>query len=281
MGDPIQQWELSVSDPIIELTLRSSSCFVLTRSLTSSIPQYTFYQFSSLVDSNNLSNYRISPTLSAHNFVSTVSLHGDWLALVCSSQDKGVSARFQLFKLPDFSPIYTSISCPLPSQIVPLNRHYGIAIFPGKSEENQRTFLYLFHRRGHFIKGFSLSLFLSSLIPNYSSPYDFFSVEKTQPTMGLIVKLKPLKITRIPLNIIPTFIVAQKWGYGLGNEEGKVIFLDRDGFQIGYLELSSKITAMTGFAETGLLIATFEEGKGQLFRFDLSTLISRASQFND
>jgi serine/threonine-protein kinase len=281
MGDPIQQWEVSLSDTIIELNLRSSHCFVLTRSLTSSIPQYTFYQFSAIINLNNLSDYRISPTLSAHHLVSAIDLYSHWLALVCSSQDQDLSARFQLFKLPYFSPIYTSIACPLPSQIISLNSRYGLALFPRQFQENQRTFLYLFHRRGCFIKGFSLPLFISSLIPNYSSPYEFFAIEKSQPTIGIIIKFKPLKVTRIPLNINPTFIVAQKWGYGLGNEEGKVIFLDRDGFQIGYLELSKTITAMTGFGETGLLIATFDKEKGQLFRFDLATLISRTSQFND
>ncbi|GBF86961.1 serine/threonine-protein kinase [Aphanothece sacrum] len=280
-GDPIQQWQISLSEPIIEMNLRNSCCFVLTRSLTSSVPQYTFYQFSPIINLSNLTNYRISPTLFAHDCISAIDLHSHWLALVCSSQYQDISTRFQLFKLPDFFPIYTSIPCPLPSQIVPLDRRYGLALFPRQSQENQRTFLYLFHRRGRYIKKFSFPLFVSSLIPNYSSGYEFFSIETNQPMSGIIIKFKPLKVTRIPLNINPTFIIAQKWGYGLGNEEGKVIFLDRDGFQIGYLELSKTITAMAGFGETGLLIATFDKEKGELFRFDLANLISRTSQFND
>ena len=131
----------------------------------------------------------------------------------------------------------------------------------------------MFNRRGDFIKGFSVPLLLPYLTANPESSDEFFGIEEVQPYYGILVKLRPLKISRIALAFKPNFIVAQSWGYGLANKEGKLCILNRQGQQIGEFELSITITAMTDFGEFGLLVGTYSDGEGRLLALDLQSII--------
>ncbi|MGK7879529.1 MAG: hypothetical protein AB4060_05445 [Crocosphaera sp.] len=144
-----------------------------------------------------------------------------------------------------------------------------MANFPRLSQGNKRTYLYLFNRRVKFIKGFSVPLLISELTSNKTNPYELFGVENVKPNYGILIKLNPLNITRIPLEFIPDFIIGEAWGYGLAETTGKLLLLDRYGNYRGKMDLGIEITAITGLNENQLLIATLENKQAKLLTLDL------------
>lgn len=268
-----QRWQISLTDSIKTIELRSSNCFILTQQLNQQSLQYSLYRFpENFTTTANLdSQYLFS--LNAYQLVSAIDLNEGWLAVVSNTDKKQVTAYFQLFKLSNLLPLHAPVTCPLPSQIIALDSRHGLVIFPGDSQDNKQTFLYLFNRRGRFIKSFSCPLLLDDLTSNPVSPYELFGVEKVKPYYGILIKLKPLKISRIALNFMPKFIIAEAWGYGLANEEGKLCLLSREGHHVAHFELSLTITAMTSFGDSGLLIASDFNGRGNLVTIDLRSII--------
>ncbi|HAC62203.1 MAG TPA: serine/threonine protein kinase [Cyanothece sp. UBA12306] len=275
MGEAIAEHFISFPDPIIELNLRTQGCFVLTRASTRLPVKYNLYCWSPSLNLTNASveEYQVCPPIEARQLTHAIDLKGRWLALASQSNDKDRYSQFQLLKLPDLLSIHPPVRSPLPPQLLPLDSCHGLALFPYQYHGKQRTYFYFFNRRGLIIKGFSLPLMLFSLTPLPQSPYQLFGIDANDPDVGILINLKPLKVTRVALNFSPKFIVGQSFGYVLANSQGQIILLDQDGFRIGYCNLSLKITAMTNFGESQLLLASWSKGQGNLFKFNLSTML--------
>ena len=268
-----QQWKVNLSQKIKTIELRNIHCFILTERVENFLKKYSLYRFTSKVIPSSPLTSQLLFSLKADQLVKAIDLDGKWFAITSIFDEKQLNAYFQIFKLPSLTPVHPPTICPVPSQLLPLNNRYGLALFPRNSQGNKRTFLYLFNRRGDFIKGFSVPLFLTYLTANSESSDEFFCIEEVEPYYGILVKLRPLKISRIALSFKPNFIVAQSWGYGLANKEGKLCILNRQGQHIGEFDFSITITAMTDFGEFGLLLGTYSDQEGRLLTLDLQSII--------
>jgi serine/threonine-protein kinase len=99
---------------------------------------------------------------------------------------------------------------------------------------------------------------------------------------GLLIDLKPFGVTRIALDINPTFAITTKWGYILADCHQRLVMLDQEGHTVGKFELpgtstardNSQITAIAAFAEYGLLIATWSNECGFLYTIDLRSSVT-------
>ncbi|MEA5510034.1 serine/threonine-protein kinase [Crocosphaera sp. UHCC 0190] len=272
-GLPNHQQEISFNEPIKTFEIRPQGCFILTKRKTTGTAQYSLYCYPNQAVLNSSLVAQILPPFESPQFLSSLDIQGKWLAVISTKNNHKMTGQFQVFNLPHLSIVHAPNICPIPSQLIALDHRYGLALFPRNSQGNKRTFLYLFNRRGRFLKGFSLPLLLSSLTPNPSNHYELFGMEDIEPHYGILIKLKPLKVTRIALDFMPKFIIAQDWGYGLANDKGTLLLLDRDGQKLSQIELSLSITAMTGFGEFNLLIASWSRKTAQLFTLDLRSYL--------
>ncbi|MEA5533132.1 serine/threonine-protein kinase [Crocosphaera sp. XPORK-15E] len=273
IGSPNHQQETSLNQPIKTFEINPQGCFILTYRQRTETSEYSLYHYPNqdVIKSNLVS--QILPRFEANQFLSSLDIQGKWLAVISTTNNHKMIGQFQVFNLPNLSVLHSPSICPIPSQLITLDHRHGLALFPRNSQDKKRTFLYLFNRRGRFLKGFSLPLLLFSLTPNPSNRYELFGIEQIEPYYGILIKLKPLKVTRIALEFMPKFIVAQSWGYGLAKAEGILLLLDRDGHKLSQIELGLPITAITGFEEFSVLIASWSQEKAQLFTLDLRSYV--------
>ncbi len=260
---------LNFNQSINKLIILSQGCSILTQKLQNNTFQFLFYYLS-----EHKPFQKVAPCwqLKTENLKVSCSFFGHWLATIYKTNKYESTAELKILSLASLSLLNSPKSCPFPSQLIILDKRYGLALFPRISKENKRTYLYLFNRRGHFFKGFSIPLLISKLTANKSNSYELFGIETIQPNYGILISLNPLKVTRIPLEFIPNFIVAESWGYGLADTTGKLLLLDRDGDYIGKMNLEIEITAMTGLNNHQLLIATWENQQTKLLSINVKKM---------
>ncbi len=291
-GELVRQWQVPLTEPVAELSLRPQGCFAITRSQPNPLIDYSIYclprtQIASNSETsapfhNSLDRFALLSGQSKE-LMSAIDPQGRWLAIAqiaAQSQLTRDSATFEILKLPSLQPVRSPVLCSLPSQLIALDSRYGLAIFPSQETEDtlkNGTIFRLFTRRGSFVGSFSLPLLLDRVTPSATSPYRLLAFEQRDPALGLLIDLKPFKVTPIALDITPAFVTATNWGYILTNRQGQVVLLDREGHGVGRFELpatstamiSSQITAIATFAEYGLLIATWSDKQGILYAIDL------------
>ncbi len=261
--------KININQTIIELKLLSQGCLVLTQTQQWKTFQYLFYYIS---ENKTFKKGKPCLQLKTKDLKFSCNFQGHWLATIDKINSQGITAEFQILNLRTLSLLNSLKPCPFPSQLIALDKRYGLAIFPRLVQENKRTYLYLFNRRGRFIKGFSVPLLLSELTPNKANNYELFGVETVKPNYGILIKLNPLNIIRIPLAFNPDFIIGEAWGYGLADTTGQLLLLDRNGDYLGKMDLGIEITAMTGLDDNQLLIATWENQQARLLTINIETM---------
>ncbi|MEL4895549.1 serine/threonine-protein kinase [Crocosphaera sp. Alani8] len=260
---------INFNQSIKSLTLLSQGCLVLTEDKKQKICQYDFHYFSENKSFNTLDTCL---QLESQDLTYTCDFKGKWLAIISKIDNEQISAKLTVLNLQTLSSFHSPKPCPFPEKLIFLNNRYGLAIFSGIFQDKRQTCFYLFNRRGHFIKGFLFPLLISKLTVNKSNAYDLFAVEKVKPNNGILIKLNPLKMTRIPLEFVPDFISGESWGYGLARTTGELLLLDKKGNYRSKINLGVEITAITGLSKNQLLIATLEDRKAKLLTLDLKEL---------
>ncbi|ACB51023.1 serine/threonine protein kinase [Crocosphaera subtropica ATCC 51142] len=260
---------ITFNHSIKKLIILSQACLVLTDKKQGENYQYLFYYLS-----ENKPFKKVTPCLQlkTKDLKFACDFQGYYLATITKTNIQGITAEFKVLNLGNLSVINSPKLCPFPSQLISLNTRYGLASFTRLSQGNKQTYLYLFNRRGHFIKGFSVPLLISQLTPNKDNAYELFGIETVQPNYGILIKLNPFKITRIPLEFTPNFIIGEAWGYGLADTTGKLLCLDRDGNYRGKMNLEIEITAMTGLNENQLLIAAWKNKQATVLTLNITIL---------
>jgi serine/threonine-protein kinase len=246
----IQDWKTPLDGKVTKFLIGTAANLVLTTSSEADLSHNCFYAFAPL-----------SPTygdsicsLPAYHLLSDIDANGQWMATISAlrpDSDKGI---FQIFHLPNFRGMSPSFISPLPQQLIILDQRHGLAIYT--QECDPKTTFKLFNRRGNIVEGYPLSISLKLIIRSLSHPYQLLGIERSNPFLAALIKLKPLKITRIPLDFIPDQIVAQKWGYLLANSQGKVLSLDSRGELLYSIDTGQEITAIAAFSEAKLIVGT-------------------------
>jgi serine/threonine protein kinase len=207
------------------------------------------------------------------NFLVTIEPRGAWLATATSNQVEdcttlkiwkasGIEQCQQL--LPNlFSGLF---------QLLALDSRHVAAFFRSSQESSQPgTFVQIVARRGQKLGFLHLPVVLEQVFLS-STPYRIAATEQHNPNSLLLIDLKPLRITRIALEIYPNLIAITPWGYVLADLQGQVIFLDGYGQKIGRIEVPGLPSALTSFGGSGLMIATWDGEQGSLHMVDLKQL---------
>lgn len=302
------QREMRLSGVIQTIALRKQGCFVVTK-----FPQYDSYFYSiyclprtknvlSQESELSLERYKLF-SLQCNDLVTAIDPQGKWMALVQSFAETPKTdnrATFQILKLPTLQPVKPRTQCHFPSPLLAIDRFHGVAVYtqiedrhesdraifsaqpkegsyPACWIENKTTFtvFQLFNRRGSFTSILKLPVSLSLVTLSQISPHRLLAIEEKNPTLALLIDLKPFKVRKIRLEIIPKFIVATAWGYAIADSIGTIMLLDPDGERIDSFMLTDPPTAIAAFDDFGLAIATWSGDRGTLHRVDLSQVLEK------
>jgi serine/threonine protein kinase len=273
-GTPLQQWQVQLDAPIIKLSLSDRGCCALTQSQDC----FSVYAFSYSTNDTDTFSDRPIFSIKAKNLVTASEHYGNWLAIASDSVSE--SPQLQAIALPSGRLLATSSLPALPSQLIAFDRHHGLAIFSSWATGNDPTLFYLFNRRGGVFETISLPMTLRVFSSGKASGDRLFALEKSAPPRGIIISLKPLKITRIALEIVPEFVVAREWGYLLADRTGQFRLIDCEGKLMGGFILPFPLSAIDAFGDFKLLAATRSQGKVILYTIDFQeTIISETEEY--
>lgn len=277
-GDRINQWEIDLSDPIVALHTYEQGAFAVTRSslkITNSGKfTYHLYQFPQNtspqpVEQKPLGTWQVSKLACCFDPLS------NWLGLVTPRPDKESRGSFQLLKLPQLQPASVAHNSLFPSQLITVDHAHGLAVFLAQTKSRQATVFRLFNRRGDIFSAFTLPILLTVLTLNTKTHNHLFGLELNHKNIGILIRLRPLKVIRIALNLEPAFILSYPWGYLLADHHGNCHLLDADGYHIGEFNLNEKITAIAAVGETRCLVATWSGKQGNIKLIDLGSNIQQ------
>jgi hypothetical protein len=85
----------------------------------------------------------------------------------------------------------------------------------------------------------------------------------------LILDLKPLRISRLRIELAPRLMATTPWGYCFIDAQGEILLLDRDAQPIGFIHGPKDPTAMALTSPYTLLIATWHGQQGALYEMNL------------
>ncbi|CAA9412532.1 Serine/threonine protein kinase [uncultured Leptolyngbya sp.] len=276
-----------------ELLVRPQGCFAIMQRSIYRVPVELFQtgvalpsqkQLPPLVDSTNEPLVHLLPELVAEfsgDFLAAIEAKGRWMAVAAVEADN-VTSLLDVWTL---SPIQSSkpVSCNSGSSVAPrlagnlfhlamVDSRYVVAfshlLDKGTHSCITGVLLEVFTRRGHPVITLSLPVPLRHLSGS-ATPYRMIALEPGQPHSVLLIDLKPLKLLRVGVDIVPILIASAAWGDILMAADGNIVVLDRYGLVVGRIVGPANPTAIAVLEPHGLLIATWAEGQGTLVTIDL------------
>jgi eukaryotic-like serine/threonine-protein kinase len=175
--------------------------------------------------------------------VTTIAPDGSWMAIAQPHANN--TATFQILRLPGLTPIHGSQDWAMPEQLCAIDQRHGLAVMAdgSASESNRRTWR-LFNRRGGWFDYCRLPATIGPIVVSHRYPQRLLAIEADDPTIALLVDLKPLKIRRIALEFRPDDWRAVSEGFELTARSGQVSRLDHDGLLLDEWHASGQISIL-------------------------------------
>nr|WP_242035651.1 MULTISPECIES: serine/threonine-protein kinase [unclassified Leptolyngbya] len=256
---------VKLPDPIRQLVPTSEGCYALT--------ERAFYQINW--------SYRadLPPVPLTHlepGAIAALSPQQQWLAIaapqpdlptwqlrVLSLQSENVPPR--LVSVP-YAQAQTQVE-----HLVFLDDRHLVAISQRSKAETHSSWMDVLARRGKHLGRFELPIQMGQVVKT-AFPYRLVVSDRRDPQSLVTIDLKPYRISRFALGIVPEIIAVAPWGYVVADAKGQVLMLDEYGQRVGRIDLPFPATAIVPFDAHGLLIATWNETWGHLHILNLKTL---------
>ncbi|MBW4473003.1 MAG: serine/threonine protein kinase [Stenomitos rutilans HA7619-LM2] len=294
-GTPVEQGKRSrlasvrLPKVVKSLLVRPQGCFALTQRsiyrLSLDLFQQGQTQQGQPPNGHNLASFKPAvPELVAEfsrDFLATIEAKGRWMVVAVLEPDN-VTSALSFWKLSRMQSIKSggrhgnAAQAPRSTAQVfhlamPDSRY--VVAFSHLVDQSTNSYitgvlLEIFTRRGDRVNGFSLPIPLRQVLSS-KVPYNLLALEPGQTHSVLLIDLKPLKIVRIGLEIVPILLAAASWGYILVAADGHMIVLDRYGVVLGHIAGPAHPTAIAVLEPYGLLVATWNDGRGDLYTIDL------------
>jgi len=142
---------------------------------------------------------------------------------------------------------------------------------PKKARHASGTYIEMITRRGKRVGALSLPMLLGNVVPT-PTPYRLLATDQYDLYSILQIDLKPFRVSRFAVQVVPKFIAAAQWGYLVMNQHGHMVLLDEVGFQVNRIKGPPNPIAIALFEPSGLLIATWDDDRGHLYTVDLKAL---------
>ncbi|MBW4695026.1 MAG: serine/threonine protein kinase [Lyngbya sp. HA4199-MV5] len=217
----------------------------------------------------------------SRDFLATIETKGRWMAVAVLEPDKVTSrlSFWNLLRMQSMKPDgrYGRVAKAPRStaqlfHLAMVDSRYVVAfshlVDRGTNSYITGVLLEIFTRRGDRVSSFSLPVPLRQVMSS-KLPYQFLALEPGQSHSALLIDLKPLRMVRIGLEIVPVLLATASWGYILMAANGQFVVLDRYGLALGHIVGPTNPTAIVVLEPYSLLIATWNDGQGDLYTIDL------------
>ncbi len=251
IGEPVEVTRLA--EPIRELVVRPQGCFAVTSRSLYLLKEYPrpILQFS-------------QPSLV------TIEPQGRWAATI--DLQKPISS-LNICRFSSSQILRLSLSTAHLFGLLALDSRHLVAL----SHHSKGTLLEFFTRRGQAIGCLELAVNLDRVFLGFH-PYSLIATEPEHPKSILIINLKPLNLSRMVIEITPTFLAATSWGYVLMDHQGQMILLDRNGQTLDRGAAPINPSAIAPFGKFGLLLSTRNGTQGNLYTIDLEQQVGKDSE---
>jgi serine/threonine protein kinase len=278
-----------------ELLIRPQGCFAMTQRSIYRIPSELFQPGVAQDAQTLLPVASIKTTLPPQSvpelvtefnrdFLATIEAKGRWMTVAVLEPDQVTRilsfwnlSRMQALKLADRNGNRTDAPR-LTAQLfhlVMVDSRYTVAFSHIVDQSTHScitgVLLEIFTRRGSRVSVLSLPVPLRQLV-SAANPYQLMALEPGHTHSVLLIDLKPLKLLRVGVDIVPLFLASSSWGYILMAADGQIVLLDRYSQVAGCFAGPANPTAIAVLEPYGLLIATWENGEGTLYTIDLRQL---------
>jgi serine/threonine-protein kinase len=126
-------------------------------------------------------------------------------------------------------------------------------------------------RRGNRVGSLSLPIWIDRIVPT-QTPYRFLATDRYDIYSIVQIDLKPFRVHRFAVPLVPKFIAAAPWGYLVMNQDGHMVILDPIGGEMNRIEGPPNPTALTLINPSKLLVSTWDDTHGTLYATDLRNL---------
>lgn len=131
------------------------------------------------------------------------------------------------------------------------------------------TQLQFWNRRSLYLTTLDLGITLCQFTSTRQR-HQWLALDRHAPETVILLGLKPLRMTRLNLDICPVLMLDLPWGYLFADKAGKILLLDRDFHPIGGIQGPAGITAIASLNSHDLLVATWQKDtQGQLYCLNL------------
>jgi serine/threonine protein kinase len=142
---------------------------------------------------------------------------------------------------------------------------------PASRSQKGDTWVQVLTRRGTRAGSLRLPVRIGQAVQT-SAPYQFLATDVDNPESILLIDLKPYRILRLDVGIVPKFLSATPWGFILADAQGVIMFFARDGEVLGRVQGSAEMTAIASCSARNINVAIWNGHQGQLYTSDLRDL---------
>lgn len=210
------------------------------------------------------------------DFKTALEARGQWLAVMILSPNQ-LQRQLRIWRLPQrqvTDVTMTRLPATHLTQLLALDSRY-LAAFSHRSDPETAhisgTLLEVFTRRGNLVGSLNLSVPLQQITLG-STPYRLLATEPEHSHSILFLDLKPLRMLRIGISIVPHLIASASWGYVLVSSRGEIELLSQQGEPIGRVQGPPNPTAIALLDPYRLLLSTWWNGQGGLHTIDLQQM---------
>jgi serine/threonine-protein kinase len=282
------------SELVQDILLRPQGCFVVTARSVYLIPLTLFQAGMTQAEQGCWQQARDPCPVQPHSlpqlvtefqddFVVTIEPHGHWMATATLEPSRnGVLTIWRLPGIPlekfSLPPQLVANVARQPSylfQLLALGAHH-LAAFSHLVDQQTNAcitgvLLEIFTRRGDLISSLNIPVPLRSICSSPAS-CSFIAREPGYDRSLLLVDLKPLRMSRIGLDIVPTLITVASWGYVVISQAGQIVLLNQYGEGLGRIDGPEHPTAIAILEPYTLLISTWNARQGSLYIINLQQL---------
>jgi len=263
--------QVELPDPITNLVVQAHGCLAATQTALYWLPKSSFQPAVSAATRSTIQQLcEVEPETMV-----TIAPTGRWIATTHLSSEEPVS-QTHIWNLRSPHPLqpFITLHTGLCLQVIAFDAHH-LALLSREaaldSTDVTEVQIELFTRRGTKAGRLKLPLLLSRLFATLTS-HRLLAIESNYPTSLLMLDLKPFRLRRIDLGLVPTLVAAAAWGYAVTSQDGQIMLLNQYGQLIGAIAAPATPTALCFLAPHQLLIATWEEAQGYLYGVDLREL---------